>query len=47
MQTSRRIGAGDRLAAWIVTGPVGRIVAFVADFAVVAVRGAINKVGRR
>jgi hypothetical protein len=47
MQTSRRIGAGDRVAAWIVTGPVGRVVAFFADLAVVAARGAITKVGRR
>jgi hypothetical protein len=37
----------DRLAAWIVTGPVGRLVAFVADVAAAAARGAITKVGRR
>jgi len=37
----------DRLAAWLVTGPVGRLVAFVADLAVALARGAINKVVRR
>jgi hypothetical protein len=47
MQTSRRIGAGDRFAAWIVTGPVGRAVAFFADLAAAAARGVITKVGRR
>jgi hypothetical protein len=47
MQSSRRIGAGDRLAAWIVTGPVGRVVAFFGDLAAAVARGAITKVGRR
>jgi hypothetical protein len=37
----------DRLAAWVVTGPVGRFVAFVCDLAVALARGAINKVSRR
>jgi len=37
----------DRLAAWVVTGPVGRFVAFICDLAVALTRGAINKVGRR
>jgi len=37
----------DRLAAWLVTGPVGRIVAFVFDLAVAVGRGAINKLSRR
>lgn len=37
----------DRLAAWVVTGPVGRLAAFVGDLAVALGRGAINKVVRR
>jgi len=37
----------DRLGAWVVTGPVGRVIAFVADLAVLVTRGVINKVGRR
>jgi hypothetical protein len=37
------MGIQDRLAAWLVTGPVGRFVAFVADLGVALVRGAINK----
>lgn len=37
----------DRFAAWLVTGPVGRFVAFVLDLGAALVRGAINKVGRR
>jgi hypothetical protein len=41
------VGMRDRLAAWLVTGPVGRLVAFVADLAVALARGAINKVVRR
>jgi hypothetical protein len=41
------MGMRDRLAAWVVTGPVGRLVAFVADLTVALVRGAINKVVRR
>jgi hypothetical protein len=47
MQPARRIGTGDRLAAWIVTGPIGRLVAFVGDLAAAAARGAGTKVGRR
>jgi hypothetical protein len=37
----------DWLAAWLVTGPVGRFVAFVLDLAAALGRGAINKVVRR
>lgn len=37
----------DRLAAWLVTGPLGRLVAFVCDLAVALTRGAINKLTRR
>jgi hypothetical protein len=41
------MGIQDRLGAWLVTGPIGRFVAFVVDLAVGLARGAINKVGRR
>jgi hypothetical protein len=41
------MGMRDRLAAWLVTGPVGRFVAFVCDLAVALTRGAITKVLRR
>ena len=37
----------DRLGAWLVTGPVGRLVAFLADLAAILLKGAINKVVRR
>jgi hypothetical protein len=33
----------DRLGAWLVTGPVGRLVAFFADLGAAVIRGAINK----
>jgi hypothetical protein len=37
----------DRLLAWLVTGPVGRLVSFFADFAVLLVKVPLNKVRRR
>jgi hypothetical protein len=43
----RPLSMRDRFAVWLVTGPVGRFVAFVADLAVALARGAINKVVRR
>jgi hypothetical protein len=33
----------DRAAAWVLTGPVGRVAAFVADLAVAWVRWAATK----
>jgi hypothetical protein len=36
-----------RFAAWLVTGPVGRFVAFVLDLGTALIKGAINKVVRR
>jgi hypothetical protein len=36
----------DRLAAWLVTGPMGRFAAFVVDLAVAVTRGAVNKWSR-
>jgi hypothetical protein len=42
-----RMSASDRLAAWLVTGPVGRLVAFACDLAVALTRGLINKLSRR
>ena len=47
---SRRVpglAARDRFLAWLVTGPAGRFVAFLLDFTVAVVRGAINKLRRR
>ncbi len=37
----------DRFFSWLVTGPVGRLVAFVWDFVEVMREGAVNKLGRR
>jgi hypothetical protein len=37
----------DRLAAWLVTGPVGRFVAFFADLGAAVLKGLVNKVVRR
>jgi hypothetical protein len=42
-----RMSTSDRLAAWLVTGPVGRVVAFVCDLSVALARWAINKLSRR
>ena len=39
--------AVDRLLAWIVTGPVGRLVAFAWDLAAALIHGAVTKLGRR
>jgi hypothetical protein len=41
------LSARDRFLAWLVTGPIGRFVAFFLDFAVVVARGATNKLRRR
>jgi hypothetical protein len=40
-----RVGRRDRVLAWIVTGPVGRGVAFAVDFAV-ALANAVFRRGR-
>ena len=32
--SGRRLGLRDRFFSWIVTGPVGRVIAFFADLAV-------------
>ena len=37
----------DRFAAWLVTGPVGRLVAFVLDLGAVLARAAIARWSRR
>jgi hypothetical protein len=37
----------DRFLSWLVTGPVGRLVAFVWDFVEAIRKGAANKLGRR
>jgi hypothetical protein len=37
----------DRLAAWLVTGPVGRLAAFLLDLGAILIRGAIQWWSRR
>jgi hypothetical protein len=37
----------DRFLAWLVTGPVGRLLAFAIDLTAALLRGAINKLRRR
>jgi hypothetical protein len=41
------LGTRDRFLAWLVTGPVGRVVAFFVDLIAAVVGGAINKLRRR
>jgi hypothetical protein len=41
------LAARDRLLAWLVTGPVGRLVAFLLDFGEALLRGASTKLRRR
>ena len=43
----RSLAARDRFLAWLVTGPVGRFVAFVLDLAAALARGATNRLRRR
>ncbi len=42
-----RLATRDRFLAWIVTGPVGRFVAFFWDFGAALIGGATNKLRRR
>jgi hypothetical protein len=42
-----RLTIRDRFLAWLVTGPVGRLVAFVWDFVEGVRVGVANKLGRR
>ena len=42
-----RLTARDRFLAWLATGPVGRLVAFVLDFGAALLRGVVTKLGRR
>jgi hypothetical protein len=37
----------NRFLAWVVTGPIGRLVAFVLDLGAAVIQGAINKVRAR
>ena len=41
------MSTADRLAAWVVTGPVGRVVAFLGDLGAAAGSWALNKLSRR
>jgi hypothetical protein len=41
------VSAADRVVASLVTGPVGRVVAFAADLAAALGSGALNKLSRR
>jgi hypothetical protein len=42
-----QVAAADRVAAWVVTGPVGRVVAFAGDLVAALGSGALNKLTRR
>jgi len=37
----------NRFLAWVVTGPFGRLAAFVVDLGAAVIRGVINKVRTR
>jgi hypothetical protein len=41
------VATRDRLLAWLVTGPAGRVAAFVLDFGAAALRGAAARLRRR
>ena len=41
------LGAADRLRAWLVTGPVGRLTAFAIEIAAALRRGLRIRMGRR
>jgi hypothetical protein len=41
-----RLTLRDRIGAWLVTGPVGRFVAFVADLAAYWLRWALRRTER-
>jgi hypothetical protein len=41
-----RLAAKDRFLAWLVTGPIGRLAAFVLDLGTILGRGAINRLRR-
>jgi hypothetical protein len=40
----RRVAARDRAAAWVLTGPVGRLAAFAGDLGAAWLRWAAGKV---
>jgi len=42
----QRLSTRDRFLAWIVTGPVGRFVAFFLDFGAALLRGATGRARR-
>lgn len=42
-----RLPVRERFVAWLVTGPLGRLVAFLVDLGAALGRGAINKLRRR
>ena len=41
--TTERLTAADRTRSWIVTGPLGRLVAFVIDFGAVLWAGVMKR----
>jgi hypothetical protein len=43
MRSNRRVGPFGRLKAWLVTGPLGRGLAFAIDFAVAVRRGLLRR----
>lgn len=43
MASSKHVGPFGRLEAWLVTGPLGRGLAFAIDFAVAVRRGLLRR----
>jgi hypothetical protein len=42
-----RVAPRDRLAAWLLTGPLGRLVAFLGDLGAAWIGWALSKLRRR
>lgn len=47
MGRGRHLGSGDRVAAWLLTGPVGRVVAFCGDVGAALGGWALGRLGLR
>lgn len=44
---ARRAGVTDRASAWVLTGPVGRVVAFAGDLGAALGGAALRRLGLR
>ena len=47
MGPGRSVAVSDRLAAWVVTGPVGRVAAFAGDLGAAFAGAMLRRVGLR